>query len=77
MMLLPDWPTICKHAWSFRWSIAASVLSGLEVALPLTSLSEGIPRGTFAALSGICAAAASFSRLLAQKTMPRSTHGDQ
>ena len=45
--------------------ILAGVLSAVEVVLPL--FADSIPRGTFAALSGVTVAAAFVARLVAQQ----------
>jgi len=65
MKLDDNWKLIVKKAWSARLMILAAILSGVEVVLPF--LSESIPRGTFAVLSGITVAAAFVARLVAQK----------
>lgn len=65
MKLVDNWKSIIKRAWSLRLMILAAILSGVEVVLPF--LSESIPRGTFAVLSGITVAAAFVARLVAQK----------
>jgi hypothetical protein len=65
MKLVDNWESIIKKAWSMRLMILAAILSGVEVVLPF--LSESIPRGTFAVLSGITVAAAFVARLVAQK----------
>jgi len=65
MKLVDNWKLIVKKAWSARLMILAAILSGVEVVLPF--LSESIPRGTFAVLSGITVAAAFVARLVAQK----------
>jgi len=65
MKLVDNWKFIIRKAWSARLMILAAILSGVEVVLPF--LSESIPRGTFAVLSGITVAAAFVARLVAQK----------
>lgn len=77
MTLLPDWWKILKGAWSIRWAAAAALFSGAEVALPFIDMVSDIPRGRFAALSGICTAAAVLSRLLAQKKLSGGDNADQ
>ena len=67
MKLIADWRQVLKRAWSVRLIIAAGLLSGAEVALPLLPLP--IPAGIFAALSAVTTAAAFIARLLAQKDM--------
>jgi len=65
MKLTDNWRGILRKAWSIRLMILAGVLSAVEVILPL--FADSIPRGTFAALSGITVAAAFVARLVAQQ----------
>ncbi|CAB4130933.1 hypothetical protein UFOVP121_46 [uncultured Caudovirales phage] len=65
MKLYNNWKDIVRKAWSVRFMAAAGILSGVEVALPY--LQDAMPRGTFAALSGIFVGAAFVARLVAQK----------
>ena len=61
------WWTVMTRAWSIRWTVAAFLFTGLEIALPLMDGYETIPRGTFAAISGVSSAMAFLSRLQVQK----------
>lgn len=70
MKLLPHWWDVLKRAWSIRLMIIAAVLSGIEIALPLLDGVIDIPRGLFAAASGITTAAAFVARLVAQENIP-------
>lgn len=65
MKLTDNWKGILRKAWSIRLMILAGVLSAVEVVLPL--FADSIPRGTFAALSGVTVAAAFVARLVAQQ----------
>lgn len=65
MKLYDNWKDILRKAWSIRLMVLAGVLSAVEVILPL--FADAIPRGTFAALSGITVAAAFVARLVAQQ----------
>jgi hypothetical protein len=65
--LADDWKDVLRKAWSIRLMILAGVLSGVEIALPL--FADALPRGTFAALSGLSVAAAFVARLVAQKDL--------
>ena len=65
MKLTDNWKGILRKAWSIRLMILAGVLSAVEVILPL--FADSIPRGTFAALSGVTVAAAFVARLVAQQ----------
>lgn len=65
MKLYDNWRGILKKAWSIRLMVLAGVLSAVEVILPL--FADSIPRGTFAALSGVTVAGAFVARLIAQQ----------
>lgn len=67
MNLTPKWQDILVHAWSVRLMALAAALTGLEVAAPYLSGLLPIPTGLFAALSGLCSAAALVARVIAQK----------
>ena len=69
-MLIRDWRQVLKRAWSVRLILAAGLLSGAEVALPLLPLP--LPAGIFAALSALPTAAAFVARLLAPKDITDS-----
>ncbi|PZU22196.1 MAG: hypothetical protein DI589_11985 [Shinella sp.] len=66
-MLVSNWRDVLRRAWSIRLLLLAGVLSGLEVALPLIDGVYEIPRGVFAALSGVTVAGAFVARIVAQK----------
>lgn len=66
-MLVKNWRDVLRRAWSVRLLIVAGLLSGLEVALPLIDGLYEIPRGVFAALSGLTVAGAFVARFIAQK----------
>ena len=65
MILLPNWKTILRKAWSVRLIILAGLLSGLEAAMPF--IDDQMPRGVFAVLSLLVAGGAFVTRILAQK----------
>ena len=67
MKLYQNWRDIVRHAWSIRLMILAGLLSAAEVVLPL--FADEIPRGTFAALSGLAVSSAFVARLVAQKDL--------
>lgn len=67
MRLSLNWKKIIRKAWSFRLIALAGVMSGCELVLPM--FSGAMPRGLFAALSFLFAAAALIARLVAQKDM--------
>ena len=65
MILVPNWKTIVRKAWSVRLIIAAGLLSGLEAAMPF--IDDQMPRGVFAVASLLVTGAAFVARILAQK----------
>lgn len=65
MTLHDEWATIMRKAWSVRMMVVAFVLSAAEVILPF--FDETLPKGIFAALSGLTVAGAFVARLVAQK----------
>ncbi len=67
MKLVANWRAVLRRAWSVRLMLAAGLLSGAEIALPLLDGLLPIPPGLFAALSGLATGAAFVARLLAQK----------
>lgn len=66
MQLLPDWKHIFKSAWSVRLMIFAAFFSGLEVILPMFEFD--LPKGVFAASSGVVTFMALLARLLVQNS---------
>lgn len=66
-MLVSNWRAVLRYAWSIRLLVIAGLLSGAEVALPLIDGLYDIPRGLFAALSGLTVAAAFVARLVVQR----------
>jgi hypothetical protein len=69
MSPVSNWRAVLRHAWSVRLLVAAGLLSGCEVALPLIQDMLPIPRGAFALLSAVTVAAAFVARLVAQKSV--------
>lgn len=65
MSLHDEWRTIVRKAWSVRLIVLAFLLSAAEVIMPF--FDEALPRGVFAALSGLTVAGAFVARLVAQK----------
>lgn len=76
MKLVDDWRDIPKRAWSVRLIALAAVLSGLEIALPMLDGVVDIPRGLFAALTGLVTCAALMARLTAQRSMGNAASKD-
>ena len=67
MSLLHDWRRIVRRAWSVRLMVLAFVLTAAEVILPLYA--DDLPRGLFAALSGLAVSGAFIARLVAQRDL--------
>lgn len=65
MKLYDNWKQILKKAWSVRFMLIAGLLSAVEVIFPF--FADSLPRGVFAALSGLFVGAAFVARLVAQK----------
>lgn len=63
--LIDEWRDVIKKAWSVRLIIAAALMSGIEVALPL--FSDSFPRGIFSILSFFSTAGAVLARVYSQK----------
>ncbi|HEY0120672.1 MAG TPA: hypothetical protein VGC14_02735 [Rhizobium sp.] len=74
--LVPNWRAVLTRAWSIRLIIVAGILSGCEIALPIIDQFITIPRGTFAALTGLVTCGALISRLVAQENMKDSEDGE-
>ena len=72
MILHDEWRTIVRKAWSVRLIVLAFALSAAEVILPF--FDGALPRGLFAALSGLTVAGAFVARLLAQKDVGHENH---
>lgn len=65
MTLHDEWRVILRKAWSVRLIALAFVLSAAEVIVPF--FGDVLPKGVFAALSGLTVAGAFVARLVAQK----------
>ena len=65
MILVPNWKTIVRKAWSVRLIILAGLLSGVEASMPF--IDDKMPRGVFAVASLLVTGAAFVARILAQK----------
>ncbi len=75
-MLIKNYRQVIRRAWSIRLIVVAGILSGCEVALPIIDQFISIPRGTFAALTGLVTCGALISRLIAQENLKGSDNGD-
>ena len=67
MKLYDNWKDLIRRAWSIRLMVVTGILSAVEVVLPL--FADDIPRGLFAAFSGVTVAAAFVARLVAQQDL--------
>lgn len=70
MQLVTNWKLVLKKAWSIRLMLLASLLSGMEVVLPM--FTDVVPPNLFAAMSFVVVGGAFAARLVAQPKM-----GDQ
>jgi len=64
-ILIQDWDRAVKKFWSFRLSILAALLSGLEVVVQLWQ-PFSIHPGVLAAIAGVVSLAAAIARIVAQ-----------
>ena len=67
MKLHDEWRAIVRKAWSVRLLVLAFILSAAEVMLPF--FVDALPKGLFAALSGLTVAGAFVARLVAQRDL--------
>ena len=74
--LIPEWQRVIRRAWSIRLIVIAGILSGCEVALPIIDQVVSIPRGVFAALSGLVTCGAFVSRFVAQENLKGNSDGE-
>lgn len=64
MKAVQNWRWVLRKAWSVRLAVIAGLFSGAEIAMPF--FESSIPRGTFAALSGVVTMGAVVARVVAQ-----------
>ena len=76
MKLVWNWERVLRHAWSIRLIVAAGLLSGAEIALPLIREVVPLPAGVFASLSFLATAGAFIARLVAQETVSGAADGE-
>lgn len=67
LKLHDDWLWIVNHAWSMRFTTAATLLAGLQVALPLLFGIAPVDPYLFAIVIFLVVVAAQVSRVVAQK----------
>lgn len=72
--LVEDWDSILKKAWSVKFSAAAAILGGLEVAVQLVQPAS-VPAGAFAAFAALVSVAATVARVLQQKEITTTVTG--
>lgn len=75
MHLVPQWRRILRRAWSIKLNLLSGVFAVAEIVLPLYQ--NDIPRGTFAALSGIAVMGGIVARLIAQKGITNAQPSDE
>ena len=75
--LVPNVGRVLRRAWSIRFIVVAGILSGCEVALPIIDQVISIPRGLFAATSGLVTCGALVSRLVAQENLKGDIDANQ
>ncbi len=66
-MLISNWKSVLRKAWSIRLIVLAGLLSAAEIVLPM--FADAIPRGVFAVLTMLTVAGAFVSRIVAQKDL--------
>lgn len=66
MKLHDEWRWIVTHAWSFRFTVAAFMLTIVEAFLSLIAKTNHLPPEVFFPLSALITGAAFVSRLFAQ-----------
>lgn len=66
MKLVENWDQILKKAWSIKFTIAATLLGAVEVAVQLIK-PVGVPDGVFAGIAAATSLAAGVARLLQQQ----------
>ena len=62
---------IVSHAWSFRFLVLATLLSGAEAVLPLFTDHPPLPRRLFAAVVFVVVVLAMLSRVIVQQRPPQ------
>lgn len=70
-MIVENWRTVLRRAWSVRLIGLAGILTGCEAVLPLIDGYVDVPRGVFAAVSFIVVCAAFVARFFAQKGLSK------
>jgi len=65
--LIEDWRAVLRRAYSVRFIIAAGIVEGISVILPL--FIDKFPRDVFAALSFCFVCGAFVARFVAQKSI--------
>ncbi len=70
MLLVPNWRSVVRRAWSVKLMLLAAVLSGAEVAMPLLEHTP-VPTGLLAMLSAFVTAAAFVARITMQRNLEK------
>lgn len=74
MQLIENWDEVLKKAWSIKFTILATVLGAIEVAVQLVK-PAGIPDGVFAGIAAMTSLAAGVARLLQQQEITGAKDG--
>ncbi len=72
MLLVPNWRSVVRRAWSVKLMLLAAVLSGAEVAMPLLEHWPQVPTGLLALLSALTTTAAFIARITLQQNLRTS-----
>lgn len=67
MKLVADWKRVARRAWSVKFSLLATALTGVAAALP--AFMDRVPPTWFLLLCTIVPLAAAVARLVAQEDM--------
>lgn len=69
LRLRADWRHLLRHAWSVRFSLLATLLSGIEAGASALSGAPPFSITVYAALMCVITIAAALARLVAQKNI--------
>lgn len=75
MQLIENWDEVLKKAWSIKFTILATLLGAIEVAVQLVK-PAGVPDGIFAGIAAMTSLAAGIARLLQQQEITGAKDGD-
>ena len=75
IQLIDGWRAVLKRAWSFKFSLLASVLGAAEMAVQFYQ-PPGIRPGVFAGIAGGVSLASALARLVAQQELSGGKNGN-